>query len=123
MSNVIDFVAAKEKLVQQPKLDDGDIIKNEINWAIAEAEKVENFIEGLQEDLEHAREAKLELIAYHSGLIMAQNIASGNEIDMFWSQEDDTETLDKLEKALEELETTRDTINGTAGFMEDEPDD
>ena len=127
MSNVIDFVTAKEKLQEQPKLEDGTIINNEIAWAIEEAGKIDDFIFGLEEDISHARNAKLELLTYHAGMVMAKNIAEGNEVDMFWSHEEDTEMIDKLEEALEELETTRGTVNGIASFMEDKdtvnPDD
>jgi len=107
MSNVIDFVAAKERQ-QEPKtvhLDKGDEVERELEWSLLEIDKVETFIAGLQEDLANARDAKLELTAYHAGLIMAKSISEGNDIDMFWSQEEEfVEINNELENALEQLQ-------------------
>tara|TARA_Y100000296_G_C5005620_1_gene172428 strand:+ start:114 stop:482 length:369 start_codon:yes stop_codon:yes gene_type:complete len=122
MSNVIDFVAAKEKIQKEITSEEGDI-NNEIKWALAEIEKINTFIAGLEEDLTHARDAKLEILSYHAGMVMAKHILEGNDINMFWSKEDDVDTLDKLEEALEELETTRETVNGIARCRDDEDDD
>jgi len=107
MSNVIDFFAAKEKK-QQPKtvhLDKKDEVDKEIDWSLIEISKVENFISGLQEDLVNARDAKLELTAYHAGLIMAKHISEGKDIEMFWSHDEEfVEVNNELEEALEQLQ-------------------
>ena len=109
MDNIIDFAAAKE---QKEERQQGDI-HQEIEWAEIELEKLDNFINELEEEIETAQEAKLEILTYHAGIVMAKNIVEGNYIELLGEKYVILDTsrfnkdADKIEIFLKDEEGTK----------------